>query len=51
MARAGVEVATAASLTGHSPVVMLNDYRQIRPEELLQALLRADVDAVARTNP
>ena len=51
MARAGVEVATAASLTGHSPVIMLNDYRQVRPDELLEALLRADVDAVVRGSP
>ena len=48
MARAGVEVSTAASLTGHNPIVMLRDYRQVREEELLEAMLRADVDAVLR---
>ena len=48
MARSGVEVATAASLTGHNPIVMLNDYRQVRPEELLEAMIRAEVDAVLR---
>lgn len=51
MARAGVEVATAASLTGHSPLVMLNDYRQVRPADLREAALRADVDAVLGSCP
>lgn len=46
MAQAGVDVATAATITGHRPEVMLGTYRTVRPEELLEAMLRAGLDSV-----
>ena len=41
MSRAGVDPATAASLTGHSVEVMLRKYRQVTDEDRRQAVLKA----------
>ncbi len=41
MARSGVDVATAASLTGHSPEVMLRHYRQVSDEDRKKAVAKA----------
>ncbi|MFH1466503.1 MAG: tyrosine-type recombinase/integrase [Pseudomonadota bacterium] len=41
MARAGVDVATAASLTGHSPEVMLRHYRQVSADDRRRAVALA----------
>lgn len=41
MARGGVDVATAASLTGHSVEVMLRYYRQVSDEDRRRAVLAA----------
>ena len=41
MARSGVDVATAASLTGHSVEVMLRFYRQVTDEDRRAAVLHA----------
>jgi integrase len=41
MARSGVDVATAASLTGHSPEVMLRHYRQVSDEDRKKAVVKA----------
>ena len=41
MAEAGVDPATAASLTGHSPEVMLRHYRQVTDEGRRRAVIRA----------
>ena len=38
MARNGVDAGTAASLTGHSPVVMLRFYRQVTDEDRARAV-------------
>ena len=37
MARSGVDAGTAASFTGHSPVVMLRFYRQVTDEDRARA--------------
>lgn len=41
MARGGVDVATAASLTGHSVEVMLRYYRQVSDEDRRRAVVAA----------
>ena len=41
MARSGVDVATAASLTGHSPEVMLRHYRKVSDEDRRRAVAKA----------
>jgi integrase len=41
MARSGVDVATAASLTGHSVEVMLRFYRQVSDEDRRLAVIKA----------
>lgn len=41
LARAGVDVATAASLLGHSPLVMLRAYRQVSDEDRAKAVAAA----------
>ena len=41
LARSGVDVATAAALLGHSPLVMLRHYRQVSPDDLRAAVERA----------
>jgi integrase/recombinase XerC len=41
MARSGVDVATAASLTGHSPEVMLRHYRQVSADDRRRAVAQA----------
>ncbi len=38
LARSGVDAGTAASLTGHSPVVMLRFYRQVTDEDRARAV-------------
>ncbi len=38
MARAGVDVATAAAVTGHSPTVMLTHYRTVTEEDRRRAI-------------
>jgi integrase len=38
LARSGVDAGTAASLTGHSPVVMLRFYRQVSDEDRARAV-------------
>lgn len=45
MARAGVDVATAAALTGHTPAVMLTHYRQVTESDLRAAAARAELGA------
>jgi len=46
MARSGVDVATAAAITGHSPMVMLAIYRQVTDEDRRAAVLRAGLGAL-----
>ncbi len=41
MARAGVDPATAASITGHSAQVMLQHYRKVSSEDRRDAIRRA----------
>lgn len=41
MARSGVDVATAASLVGHSPEVMLRHYRKVNDDDRRRAVLMA----------
>jgi len=41
MIRAGVDLATAASLTGHSDVVMLRFYRQVTEADKQAAVAKA----------
>ncbi len=48
MAERGVDVATAASLTGHSPEVMLRHYRQVSDEARRAAVARAGLGNVCR---
>ena len=43
LARAGVDVGTAAAVLGHSPAVMLSVYRQVGLDER-----RAAIDALER---
>ena len=46
LARSGVDVATAASLLGHSPAVMLQAYRQVDTEDRRRAILTARLGEV-----
>jgi integrase len=48
MARAGVEPAVAASITGHDPVVMLKHYRVVTDDDLRSAAQRADLGLTLR---
>ena len=48
MARAGVEPAVAASITGHDPVVMLKHYRVVTDDDLRHAAQLADLGRVIR---
>ncbi|MCB9765240.1 MAG: tyrosine-type recombinase/integrase [Alphaproteobacteria bacterium] len=41
MARRGVDIATAASLTGHSPEVMLRHYRKVTQRDREEAVIKA----------
>lgn len=50
MARAGVEVAAAAAFLGHSPMMMLNIYRQVSPDDLSLAARRAGLGSLAPGN-
>lgn len=45
LARAGVDVATAADLLGHSPAVMLRHYRQVDDEDRRKAVTAARLGA------
>jgi integrase len=47
MARAGVDIGTAASLTGHSPVVMLKAYRQVSDLDRVRAVAQARLGHLA----
>jgi len=47
MARAGIDVATAASITGHSPEVMLRHYRTVSKADQRRALAKAGLGEVA----
>jgi integrase len=47
MLRAGVDPATAASLTGHSVVVMLRFYRQVTEADRKAAVAKAALAALA----
>lgn len=47
MARAGVDVATAASITGHSPEVMLRHYRTVSGEDRRRAVAVAGLGSLA----
>jgi integrase len=49
MQRAGVDVGTAAALTGHSPTVMLVHYRQATRADLRAALRRSGLGAKRTT--
>jgi len=51
MARAGVDVATAASITGHSEVTMLRYYRKITMEDQRRALAMAGLGQVKHEPP
>ncbi|MCK6522109.1 site-specific integrase [Myxococcota bacterium] len=52
MARAGVEPAVAASITGHDPKVMLKHYRAVSDDDLRLVAEQADLGWIARTlNP
>jgi len=46
MARAGIDVATAASITGHSPEVMLRHYRTVSEADQRRALAQAGLGEV-----
>ena len=46
MARAGIDVATAASITGHSPEVMLRHYRTVSEADQRLALAKAGLGEV-----
>jgi len=46
MARAGIDVATAASITGHSPEVMLRHYRTVSEADQRRALAKAGLGEV-----
>ena len=46
LARAGVDVATAADLLGHSPEVMLDIYRQVSDADRRRAVARARLGAL-----
>ncbi len=46
MARAGVDIATAAAITGHSPTVMLKHYRTVNDDDRRQAVLSAGLGVV-----
>lgn len=46
LARAHVDVATAAAILGHSPTVMLRVYRTVRDDERVEAAQRAQLGAV-----
>ena len=48
MARAGVEPAVAASITGHDPVVMLKHYRVVTDHDLRSAARSADLGLTLR---
>lgn len=48
MARAGVEPAVAASITGHDPVVMLKHYRVVTDDDLRRAARSADLGLTLR---
>ena len=43
MARSGVDVGTAACLTGHSPTVMLKFYRQVSNEDKRAGVMKAQL--------
>lgn len=47
MARAGVDIATAASITGHSPAVMLKHYRTVSSADRRRAVLDAGLGVVS----
>lgn len=46
MARAGVDIATAASITGHSPVVMLRHYRTVSADDRRRAVAVAGLGSL-----
>lgn len=46
MARAGVDVATAAAVTGHSPEVMLRHYRQVSGDDKRRAVEAAQLGSL-----
>lgn len=46
LARAGVDVATAADILGHSPQVMLDAYRQVSDADRREAVARARLGAL-----
>lgn len=48
LARAGVDVATAAAMLGHTPAVMLEAYRQVSPDDLSGAMARARLGALGQ---
>ena len=47
MARAGVDVATAASVTGHSVEVMLRKYRDVTAEDRRAAVRAAGLGSLS----
>ena len=47
MARAGVDVATAAAITGHSPEVMLRLYRTVTADDRRRAIAMAGLGSLA----
>ncbi|MCB9764982.1 MAG: tyrosine-type recombinase/integrase [Alphaproteobacteria bacterium] len=47
MARRGVDIGTAASLTGHSPTVMLRHYRQVTQRDREEAVVKAGLAELA----
>ena len=46
MARAGVDPATAAKITGHSIQVMLQQYRTVTPEDMRSAIAVAGLGSL-----
>jgi integrase len=51
MMRAGVDVATAAAVTGHSPAVMLTHYRQVTADDRLEAVSAAQLGELPGASP
>lgn len=55
LCRAGVDVAVAARVTGHSPEILLRHYRQVADAEITEAVARAGLGTVpaqsTRTRP
>ncbi|MCB9796075.1 MAG: tyrosine-type recombinase/integrase [Alphaproteobacteria bacterium] len=51
LARSGVDIATAASLTGHSPEVMLRHYRKVSEADRVAAVERAQLGVLLPKTP